>query len=101
MALVNERLYERLVLLHIVGENYVVATPDQDVHLEELSLLNTDLRGIRRRIGPGLPVNIRVEQTYQLPDFTAAELAGFQVEAANVRRRGGKTSRPCGSAGSR
>ena len=32
--------HERLVLFHVVQEEYVVATPDLDVFVEDLSLLS-------------------------------------------------------------
>ena len=58
MALGNSRLlvfydvpgpslwHERMVMDHVEGEEYVVATPDQDVYVEELSLGNSDLRAL-------------------------------------------------------
>ena len=53
--------HERLVLAHIQNEDSIVATPDQDVHYEELSLLNADLRGIRVKPSPhALPPGILV-----------------------------------------
>lgn len=44
--------HERLALEHIVGEDYVVATLDRDVHFEELSLLNAEMTGIRVKPSP-------------------------------------------------
>lgn len=77
--------HERLVLAYIQNEDYVVATPDRDVHYEELSLLNSDLKGIRVKPSPAvLPVGIPAGQVYPLPAFSAAELAALQTEALNV-----------------
>ena len=39
--------HERLVLAHICDEDYVVCTPDREVHYEQLPLLNEDLKLIR------------------------------------------------------
>lgn len=73
--------HERMVLSHIVDEDYIVCTPDQDVHYEQLSILNDDLRGIRVRPGPGqLPPGIQPGQVYGLPAFTAAQTAAIQLE---------------------
>ena len=80
-----ELWYERMVLAHIVNEDYIVATPDFDVHYEELSLLNDDLRGIRVKPSPhALPGGILPAQVYPLPAFTAAEVAALRVEAQRV-----------------
>ena len=94
MALVSRRVFvlydvggpplwhERLVLEHVTQEIYIVATPDQDVYGEELSLLNADLRGIRVRTAPGaLPAGLNAGITYQLPVFSAAEMANLQQAA--------------------
>lgn len=91
MALVNRRVFvlydvggpplwhERLAMEHVAQEIYIVATPDQDVYGEELSLLNPDLRGIRVRAAPGvLPGGLNAGITYQLPAFSAAEMANLQ-----------------------
>ena len=80
-----ELWHERMVLAHIVNEDYIVATPDFDVHYEELSLLNDDLRGIRVKPSPhALPGGILPAQVYPLPAFTAAEVAALRVEAQRV-----------------
>ena len=97
MALANQRIFlrydvpgpelwhERLVLAHARNEDYAVATPDSDVYIEQLSLLNRDLRGMRARgPGGGLPVGIRAVNTYPLPAFTAAQLAALQAEGDRV-----------------
>ena len=47
-----ELWHERLVVAHIQNDDYVVVTPDQDVHYEELSLFNDDLIGIRVKPSP-------------------------------------------------
>eukprot|EP00438_Fugacium_kawagutii_P028256 Skav200691 [mRNA] locus=scaffold6391:1205:6504:+ [translate_table: standard] len=74
--------HERQALEHVQGDNYIVLTPDGDVYMEELGLLNTDLRAVRVRPGPGiLPPGIRGAQVYGLPPFSAAEMTGFEAEA--------------------
>lgn len=97
MALLNRRVlvlydvpgpdlwHERLVLQHIAGDDYVVATPDSDVHYEELSLLNADLRGIRVKPNAvALPPGIAAAQVYPLPAFAAAELQALRDESLVV-----------------
>ena len=46
--------HERWVVQHVNEENYAIVTPDSDVYIEELSILNSDIRTIRVRQGPGL-----------------------------------------------
>ena len=97
MSLVNRRVlvlydvpgpdlwHERLVLQHIVNEDYVIATPDSDVHYEELSLLNVDLKGIRVKPNANaLPVGIAAAAVYPLPAFTAAEMTALRDESVRV-----------------
>ena len=94
MALVNRRVFlrydvggpalwhERLVLRHVTGESYVVVTPDGDVFIEDLTLANDDLAGLRLGgPGGGHPVGIRAANIYALPAFDAARMAGFEREA--------------------
>ena len=94
MALVDKKIFlqydvpgpilwhERHILEHYMDEQYAVVTPDRDIYIEDCSMGNADLRGIRHRsVGGGLPVGLRASQVYTLPPFTAAEIAGFKVEA--------------------
>ena len=68
--------HERLALEWISDENYVIATPDRDVYVEQLSLLNGDFRGIRVRAGQGvLPAGVNAAEVYPLPAWDAADLA--------------------------
>lgn len=77
--------HERLVLEHITGDDYVVASPDQEVFYEELSILNDDLVGIRVKPAPNvLPAGIVAGQVYPLPVFTPAEVASLRSEARRV-----------------
>ena len=69
----------------IAGEDYVVATPDSEVHYEELSLLNSDLKGIRVKPNArALPAGVAAAQVYPLPAFTAAELQALRDESLVV-----------------
>ena len=62
-----------------------MATPDQDVFAEELSILNTDLKGIRVKPSPNtLPPGVPVHQVYSLPAFTPAQIATLRSEAQQV-----------------
>ena len=97
MALVNRQVlvlydvpgpdlwHERLVLQHIDHDDYVVASPDQDVFYEELSLLNVDLKGIRVKPNANtLPAGIAAAQVYPLPAFTATDVATIRGESLRV-----------------
>ena len=77
--------HERLVLQHITGEDYIVATPDAEVHYEELSLLNIDLKGIRVKPNANaLPAGIAAGAVYPLPAFTAAEMTALRDEGVRA-----------------
>eukprot|EP00438_Fugacium_kawagutii_P013922 Skav213474 [mRNA] locus=scaffold565:36349:39146:+ [translate_table: standard] len=75
----------RLVLHHVQDDDYVVGTPDQDVFVESLSLLNDDLRGIRVKNAPNaLPPGIAAANVYALPAFTAVELGAMRQQALAI-----------------
>lgn len=72
--------HERLVLEHIDGDNYVVAaSPDRDVFVEELGLLNSDVRHLRVMPGAGVLFgDVLAAETY--PAWGANELANLRAE---------------------
>lgn len=77
--------HERLVLLHVEREEYIICTPDADVYVEDLSLMNDDLRGIRLKPNPAaLPPGIAPAQVYALPAFNAAEMAAMRATATTL-----------------
>ena len=97
MALINRQVlvlydvggpdlwHERLVLHHIINDDYVVASPDNDVFYEELSVLNTDFKGLRVKPSPNvLPAGILPAQVYPLPAFSPAEIAQLRHEGQQV-----------------
>ena len=70
---------------HAAGEDYAVVTPDRDIFIETLSLVNDDLKGLRLlSVGGALPIGLRGGSVYRLPAFTVAEIAGFKARAAVV-----------------
>lgn len=79
------RLYhERLVAEHVSGEQYIVITPDEDIYMEELSLLNPDLRSLRVKPSDAvLPGGIGAGEVYPLPAWGANGLVRLR-EAARV-----------------
>ena len=83
--------HERWVTEHIEGDQYIVVTPDRDVYLEELGLLNDDIRTIRLRPAMGiLPAGIVAGEVYPLPAWGANDLAALRDEArrtAEAERR--------------
>lgn len=87
--------HERWALEHIEADEYVVVTPDDDVYVEELSVLNQDLRGIRVRAAPGAALaGIPAAQLYELPAWAPVQVAALRAEALRVaaderRLRGG------------
>ena len=77
--------HERLVLLHVERDEYIICTPDADVYVEDLSIMNDDLRGIRLKPSPAvLPPGIAPGQVYGLPAFSAAEIALMRATATTL-----------------
>jgi hypothetical protein len=57
-----------MVLEWVSEENYVVVTPDRDIFMEQLSVLNDGLRSIRVRAGAGaVPPGVNAAEIYPLP----------------------------------
>lgn len=76
--------HERMVLFHLGADEYIVATPDSDVFVEDLGLLNDDLRGIRVKPSPAvLPPGIAGD-VYPLPAFDAGAIANLRAEGTTV-----------------
>ena len=74
--------HERFLLQHLDGEEFAVLTPDGDVYIEQLSLQNEDLIGLRLLPrGGAMPVGVRAANLYRLPLFRPDELDAFRVEA--------------------
>lgn len=77
--------HERLVLGHVDRDDYVVATPDLDVFVEELSIFNDDLRGIRVKPAANtLPPGIGAANVYALPAFGPDVVARLRADALTV-----------------
>lgn len=77
--------HERWVVDHVNEENYVIVTPDQDVYVEQLSLLNGDLRTIRiRPVGGGVPPGVNAAEIYALPAWGAGDLARLSAQATTL-----------------
>lgn len=70
--------HERMILDHVVGDEYVVCAPDRDIFVEQLSADNSDLRSFRLRPSP-LQLTV-----YGLPNWTAAEVASIRDEASRL-----------------
>ena len=85
-------VHERMILDHIEGEDYVVCTPDRDIYVETLSVLNPDLRSFRVRPRANvLPPGVAANTLYPLPAWSADEIEEIRAEASreadNERRR--------------
>lgn len=77
--------HERMVIYHLIGDEYVVATPDNDVYVEELSLLSSDLRAIRVKPNQAvLPADINPGEVYALPALGADAVANLRAEGLQV-----------------
>lgn len=99
MALVNRHLlleydvggprlwHERVALEWVSDENYVVVTPDRDIFVEQLSVLNPDLRSIRVRANPhAVPPGINAGEIYGVPAWSVAEMALIRAEGQRIAR---------------
>ena len=74
--------HERWVVDHVNDENYAIVTPDQDVYIEQLSILNDDLRTLRiRPAGGGVPPGVNAGEIYALPAWGAGDLARLSAQA--------------------
>ena len=75
----------RLVLDHVVNAEYVIATPDFDLYVEELSPNNADLEGVR--VSPaagGLPPGLVGAAVYDFGPISAADLAALISEGKRL-----------------
>ena len=97
MALVNRHIlleydvpgprlwHERLVLSHVAGEVYIIATPDRDVYAEELGVLSPDVRTLKVKPAAGiLPPDVVAGEVYALPAWTANDLHNLREEGRRV-----------------
>ena len=77
--------HERFVLEWVRDEEYIVVTPTRDVFMEQLSILNTDLRSIRVRSRRGVvPAGINAGEIFGLPVWGPADMAAIQAEGLRV-----------------
>lgn len=71
-------IHERVVLAHVDGLDYVIATPDRDVYTETLDPSNGDLAGFHVGLPGGvLPAAIAGGNVYGFGALTAAEYRGL------------------------
>ena len=78
-------IHERLILEHLRDDMYVVATPDRDVFVEQLSADNQDLRSFRLRPQANmLPPGVQAGQVYALPAWAPDEMTAIRQEARQV-----------------
>lgn len=96
--------HERWLLEWIAGDEYVVCTPDRDIFVEELSLVNSDIRTMRLRPAANVvPGGVVAAEIYGLPAWGPNELQTIrdearQVAAAERARRGGAVAGGVGGA---
>ncbi len=87
-------IHERVVLAHVDGMDYVIATPDRDVYTDTLDSSNSDLTGFHVGLpGGGLPAAIAGGNVYGFGALTAADYRGLleqgRTEASAERTRRG------------
>lgn len=87
-------IHERVVLAHVDGLDYVIATPDRDVYTETLDPSNGDLAGFHVGLPGGvLPAAIAGGNVYGFGALTAAEYRGLleqgRTEATAEKARRG------------
>lgn len=100
----------RMILDHVASSDYVVATPEFDVFVEQMDGQNADLEGFR--VAPttgGLPVGVpgNRESVYDFDDLTDADIKSLIAEgkelgamerAARSHRSGQSVATPVGQA---
>ena len=75
-------IHERLILDHIVDDDYIVCTPDRDIYCETMSYNNPDLRSFRIRPAPNrLPPGVVAAELYPLPVWSADQLMNIRADA--------------------
>lgn len=73
--------HERWLLEWIAGDEYVVCTPDRDIFVEELSLVNSDIRTMRLRPAANVvPGGVVAAEIYGLPAWGPNELQTIRDE---------------------
>ena len=69
-------IHERMVIEHVINDEYVVCTPDRDIFVEQLSVENQDLKSFRLRPSASqLPPGVSPAQLYSLPAWNPGEVA--------------------------
>lgn len=84
-------IHERMVIEHVINDEYVVCTPDRDIFVEQLSVENQDLKSFRLRPSANqLPPGVNPAQLYSLPGWNPGEVAAIKDEGRRlaVQERG-------------
>lgn len=87
-------IHSRLVLSHVQGDDYMIATPDMDVYCETMNAGNPDFTGFYPALpGGGAPAGIAGLRVYNFRALSAADYAALleagRQEAVQERARQG------------
>ena len=74
------RIHTGLVGLHLVGDTYIIITPDFDVYEEELRIPNADLTAAHcglDGLGSALPPGLNRREVYSFGPISAQQYQGL------------------------
>ena len=86
--------HQRFLAARVINSEFLVATPDFDMYVEDISLQNNDFEGLRRMIGFGQPPpGLGGATVYGFDNLTAADWQhlrdeGRRLATAERRARG-------------
>ena len=73
-------VHARLILAHVAGHDWVIATPDGHVYTETLDSSNADLSHFWHVAGGALPRGVRGENVYAFAPMSAATYARYMAD---------------------
>lgn len=73
-------VHARLVLAHVSGHDWVIATPDGHIYTETLDNSNADLSHFWHVAGGALPRGVRGENVYAFAPMSAATYARYMAD---------------------
>ena len=73
-------VHARLILAHVAGHDWVIATPDGHVYTETLDSSNADLSHFWHVAGGALPRGVRGENVYAFAPMSAAIYAQYMAD---------------------
>ena len=81
--------HQRLILGQVQGTNYVIMTPDHEIYVEQLDVLNEDVVGFRVQAVDGVhPVGIQPGEAYSFDPLSDAEREQILSEGRDIVNTG-------------